>query len=369
MGLIKTLTLNTLGLNSVPFGLIHFVTDNCNLKCSHCFIYGDFEPKEGDKRYSGDALDLASIEALTRSMNGELGVISLTGGEPFLRADLLQIARAYAINAGARVVEVSTNGWFLDKLDEFVTSFLDTTEAELYISISFDGMRETHDRCRGEAGAFDKALEAARHLVGMDRERLQVSATITVSDQETEEMEELYRFLVREVGVNGVATAALRGDPKEEGNVKFNLDCYRRLNSLIHEDTLGGALTPFTNFRGQDVINARGILLRKRVEETLTKDKYITPCTAGGAFAVIHSDGSVYPCEILDEKMGRLMDYNMDLPALMKSPRAASVRRMIKRDKCYCSFECAWTYNTIFEMRNWKDLFVEYLKLRSTSGK
>ena len=142
MGLLKTLTLNTLGLNSVPFGLIHFVTDNCNLRCSHCFIYGDFEAGDEEARYSGEALPLASIETLTKSMKGELGVISLTGGEPFLRPDLIDIARAYALNAGARVVEVSTNGWYTDKLDAFVTSFLETTEAELYISISFDGMRD-----------------------------------------------------------------------------------------------------------------------------------------------------------------------------------------------------------------------------------
>ena len=220
---IRIVGSHLLHISSVPFSVIHFVTNRCNLRCKHCFIYGDFERQTTDPRYSKQELAFPLIEKLTKSMKGQLGMVSLTGGEPFLHKDILQIATAYVDNAGAGLVEVVTNGWFLGPLEKFVKGFMELTKAHLYISISFDGLRQTHDRNRNMPGSFDKALEAAGFLRSLHHPRLQVSATLTVLEQPIDEMVELFHFLVNDVKVDAVTTAALRGKPLTRGGIKFNL--------------------------------------------------------------------------------------------------------------------------------------------------
>ena len=348
----------------MPFSLIHFVTNRCNLRCRHCFIYGDFTHKPSEPWRPTEQLDLTLIEKMTRSMKGHLTTVSLTGGEPLLRSDLLQIAKAYVNNAGARIVEISTNGLLHDPLERFVTDFLAQTSAQLYVSISFDGLKNTHDRNRNAHGAFDKAIEAARLLKALHHPRLQVSATLTVCDQPTDEMLELFALLVHDVNVDAVSTAALRGNAATSGRIKFNLNCYKALNELIREHTLSRTLSPFNNFPGQNLIKATSIVSRRKATQTLVENQFIAPCVAGRVLVIIHADGSVYPCEILDRKMGNLQEYDMNLPKLMRSATARAIRRGIRSTNCFCSFECAWTYNVIFEPRNWKDLIGEYVKLK-----
>ena len=53
--------------NAMPVYLIHFVTEVCNLRCSHCF---DFFYEEGPRRKPHE-LSLDEIDRMTRSM-GEL---------------------------------------------------------------------------------------------------------------------------------------------------------------------------------------------------------------------------------------------------------------------------------------------------------
>ncbi len=355
---------NLLRINSVPFGVIHFVTSACNLKCAHCFIYGNFDRKIDDLRFQADALSLEEIKQMTRSMKHQLQVASLTGGEPFLRPDLLQIALLYVQNAGAQLIEVSTNGWFTDRLRHFVEAFLRTTDAHLYFSLSFDGMRETHDRIRSVPGAFDRAVESAKYLLSLKQDRLTVGATISVGDQSTEELETLFNFLTDHVKINSVATAALRGEPKVQNKISFNEAGYRRLNDLIQERILDKSLSLFSRRFGSGLINARGIVTRNLIQRMLSEGKFISPCTAGRTLAIIYSNGSVYPCEMLPLKLGRLQEFGMNFRALMQSKVAREIRKQIRADKCFCTFECAYHFNVIFELANWPALLKKYLDIK-----
>ena len=91
--------------NAMPVYLIHFVTEVCNLRCSHCF---DFFYEEGPRRKPFE-LKLDEIDRMTRSM-GELLFLLPTGGEPFLRADLPKIIELYYKNCRLRNVGMPTNG-------------------------------------------------------------------------------------------------------------------------------------------------------------------------------------------------------------------------------------------------------------------
>jgi radical SAM protein with 4Fe4S-binding SPASM domain len=360
--LIRLFVSQLLRINTAPFGLIHFVTSRCNLRCKHCFIYGDFESKTDDNRFATKELELSQINKLTKSIDRKMAMVSLTGGEPFLREDLLEIAASYVNNAGCVLVEVATNGTLAEEIQAFVKEFVKHINAKLYISISFDGLQQRHDQNRKMSGAFDKAVRVAEFLCSLKSPKVKVNATITVFDQPMDELTGLFKFLVENIKVDNISTSALRGEPYTSNATHFNLENYKKLNALIRAHILSHK-HPLPEIRA-DLIEACRIVSRLKVEKTINTQKFNSPCTAGSAFVVVYSDGSVYPCEMLNKPMGSLKDYDMNLLSLMNSSESKDVRTFIKSQRCFCSFECAWIYNVLFQPQNWRELFSEFIRLK-----
>ncbi len=127
------------------------VGQRCNLKCVHCYSQSQ------DRSYP-DELTTAEGKRLIEDL-ADFGspVILFSGGEPLLRADLLDLAER-AIERGLRAV-ISTNGTLIDKRMAGRLKKIGLS----YVGVSLDGMRETHDRFRGVKGAFESALEGIRH--------------------------------------------------------------------------------------------------------------------------------------------------------------------------------------------------------------
>ena len=88
-----------------------------------------------------------------------LGVpfFDLSGGEPLLRKDLSLLAKRAASHGC--LVSMNTNGTLLtrDRASEIADAFD-------VVVVSVDGPKEIHDKLRGVAGAYDKAIEAIRLL-------------------------------------------------------------------------------------------------------------------------------------------------------------------------------------------------------------
>ena len=69
-----------------PVSLIQFVTERCNARCPHCFV--DLKTQENE-------LSLEQIEKISKTTGSALRNIALTGGEPFIRDDLFEIANIW----------------------------------------------------------------------------------------------------------------------------------------------------------------------------------------------------------------------------------------------------------------------------------
>jgi 12,18-didecarboxysiroheme deacetylase len=126
------------------------VTSRCNLTCTHC--YASVGQNTGHELSTPQALavidDLAAFGC---------PVLLFSGGEPFVRPDILTLAR-YATQKGLRVV-FSTNGTLIDeKLAAEIKSI-----GVSYVGISMDGMEAIHDQFRNRKGAFKLALAGIRH--------------------------------------------------------------------------------------------------------------------------------------------------------------------------------------------------------------
>lgn len=157
------------------------VTSRCNLKCMHCYAATQGEPKEMD---TGEALSFIDDVAAFGSP-----VLLFSGGEPFVRPDVLQLAR-HAAARGLRVV-FSTNGTLIDaalaaRIKEIGVS---------YVGISIDGMESVHDRFRACPGAFQRTLAGIRHC----REAgVKVGLRMTLTKDNVGEVDAVFELLEAE---------------------------------------------------------------------------------------------------------------------------------------------------------------------------
>ncbi|HSG40758.1 MAG TPA: GTP 3',8-cyclase MoaA [Thermoanaerobaculia bacterium] len=88
------------------------VTDRCNLRCSYC-LPEDAEFPFGDR----DFLSPDEIETIVGALV-RLGIrrVRLTGGEPLVRKDILEIARRLKALPGLENLALSTNGTELERM-------------------------------------------------------------------------------------------------------------------------------------------------------------------------------------------------------------------------------------------------------------
>ena len=152
----------------------------CNLTCKHCYALS------ADHDYP-DELSTDEVCAVMDDLKAcHVPVLILSGGEPLLRPDLFEIA-ARATGMGF-YVGLSTNGTLIDAAmaDRIAAQRFD------YVGISLDGLRETHDRFRRKAGAFDASLGAVRLL----RERgVKVGLRYTMTDMNGADLPALLQLM------------------------------------------------------------------------------------------------------------------------------------------------------------------------------
>jgi len=134
-----------------PRNCVWELTLDCNLNCVHC------GSSAGRARHA----ELSTEEALDvvrqlRDLGCEL--VTLSGGEPLLRPDWFEIARAIADSG--MYVNMVTNGLLVD--DEVAAKI--SRSGMCNVGVSIDGPRDVHDRIRAP-GSFDKSMAGIRKLV------------------------------------------------------------------------------------------------------------------------------------------------------------------------------------------------------------
>jgi AdoMet-dependent heme synthase len=131
-----------------PFQCLLQVTNRCNMKCSFC----NFWPNGA---LPHEELTIDEFRRLAGQLSN-LGrfLVSIEGGEPFVRPDLTAIVGAFADD---HIPLLFTNGWYVTAAGarELFAAGL----AQVGVSIDYPDA-ERHDRQRGLAGAFGRAWHA-----------------------------------------------------------------------------------------------------------------------------------------------------------------------------------------------------------------
>lgn len=173
------------------------ITDKCNLCCSHCWL--ESNPSLFESRGSKNAIKRLIEEFAT--IGGS--AIRLTGGEPLLHPDWLELISA--IGAAKLTVLLQSNGILFNTAN--IGALRELSLSQLKIQISLDGAtRKSHDMVRGQ-GAFRQTLGGIQRLIdcGLGQS---VSIFFTEMRHNLHELPELFA-LAGELGIGVVSSGCL----------------------------------------------------------------------------------------------------------------------------------------------------------------
>ncbi len=120
----------------LPLTAVVAITYRCNARCLMCDIW--------KKRVArSDELPANGFAALP----GSLEDINITGGEPFLRDDLIDIIRTIKQSCPKARVVISTNGLLVDRIKSFAPDML-RLDSRIALRVSIDALGTEHDKIR-----------------------------------------------------------------------------------------------------------------------------------------------------------------------------------------------------------------------------
>ncbi len=346
---VKTLS-NILIGKKTPVSLIHFLTNRCNARCSFCFI--DFD---NPKTFAGE-LTLNEIDLFTKNLGDTLLNVNFTGGEPFARKDIIDIAKIYIKNTTIQSIYITTNASLPNRILNFVNEINNyNSNIELNIQISIDDMPERHNAVRKIDNLFESCLRTFNDLKNLNNEKIKPSVSITVSEENCENIESIFNFFVYDCKITSLKCCIVRdeGVYKTAQNKKDKiLKAYTWLTNEIRKLKENKQIVNYGNSLQGKIHNKKDDISWEMVKKIYKDNSYISPCHASSLFGVITADGKVYPCEILEDKfLGDIRKNNYDFLKIWNSKKNSEVKKFIKETKCRCTYECAISFNIV---GNWR---------------
>lgn len=161
-------------------------TQRCNLNCRHCG-----SDCTASSRYKDMPLEdfMNAITPLKTKFKRNSILVVITGGEPLVRQDLAECGRQ--LRKHGFPWGIVSNGYAYDAVrhNELMDAGLCS------ITISLDGLRDTHDAFRKRTGSFDHALNAI-DLIAHEKRLPTYDVVTCVSPMNLNELEALKHLLI-----------------------------------------------------------------------------------------------------------------------------------------------------------------------------
>jgi radical SAM protein with 4Fe4S-binding SPASM domain len=292
-----------------PREAIVAVNYRCNARCRMCDIW----------RVNEDGA-LAAEDY--RRLPAGLENVGITGGEPFLRRDIVDLVRVVHETAERPQIIINTNGYLTGRIAAAFRAFR-AFDPRIGIGISVDGIGKTHDMMRGTRHAFDKVMATIAALKDQNVRNIRLSFTVT--NENVTELPQVYE-LARRLGVQFASTVAHNSDHYFHTSANAGVDrvLLRQAYDVVNRKELSSRSIKswFRAYFNEGVLrfNDRGTRL--------------TACSAANDFFFLSPRGEVYPCVILPKVLGNIMATPFD--ELWTGSAASSIRTEIDGcEKCW----------------------------------
>ena len=326
-------------------GLVYAVwelTLRCDLSCGHC---GSRAGKaRADELSTAEALDVVRQLAEMRAME-----VTLIGGEAYLRDDWHVIAKAIR-DAGMKCT-MTTGGRGLTRERARIAK-----DAGIQgVSVSIDGLEQTHDKQRGVKGSFRAALAAVENV---HAEGMQTAVNTQINRLSYPELDDLFELLVTR-GVRAWQVQLTVAMGRAVDHADWLLQPYELIEVMpkLAEIAKRGPPRGLHLWPGNNVGYFgphESVLRRNRV------DGHAKGCGAGKSTLGIEADGAIKGCPSLptrDYKGGSVRELSVreiwDTTKELRFTRDRTTADLWGYCKtCYyadvCRAGCTWTAHVLF---------------------
>lgn len=304
------------------------ITNICNLKCIQCSIWKTYDKKEHDLK------DEVSIDDIKRFLKGSkylksLQEINITGGEPFLKKDFVEIVK-YMIDIFPEVaIRISSNGVVGEKiLNDLKDIFKYKEKANVGIGFSLDGDMTMHDKLRGKDGIYQKVINTIM-LLKRELPNLKISIGFVSTPDNYDQIYDVYKT-AKKMGLSFSTAYIQRSENYYGNNIDMKIDWtdakLKKADELMDRIIEEGNLTFI-----EKMFYKKGLEYQKYPHRMFE-------CFAGTHSLYVDPYGEVYPCIMLNKSIGNIK--NGDFDKEWMSERSESVRNYIKEKKCHCWTNC-----------------------------
>lgn len=290
---------------NLPIDAVVAVTYRCDSRCNMCNIW-QLEP----------GMELAPAEY--RKLPRTLRDVNITGGEPFLREDIVELVRVIDEHCNHPRIVISTNGFQRRRIMHAAPELM-RIGRRVGLAVSIDGIGDIHNEIRGMPGGFDMAIETLKQLKRIGYRNVRVAFTAQSSN--VKHLGAVYD-LSRQFGYQFTTSVAQNSEfyfATEANQQVASGELERELQYVMRKELLS-----FSPKRWLRAYFYTGV-----VRYNVCGERMIG-CRAGRDSFFVDPAGKVYPCLTLNREMGDLSEQSFE--NIWRSENARRIRRAV--DAC-----------------------------------
>ncbi len=333
----------------LPELLTLFVTDRCNLQCSHCFI------STGD-REKGWEMGTSEYEIFFSKAHGIFSKISFTGGEPTIRKDLGDIIAIASRSGGINSGNLMTNGVLRDNLIGAVERAFAESSISLSFQISIDGANSHHDTRRGVKGALGKTLEtmnALRELKCKYPNRVnRLLVNTSISKQNLHDLPAIidavratkFLHIFNFVRSSRIHTFNVSDAQVVSDYVPVNFNDYLSVREM--EEALRIIYECVWCHDSEKMTYATNCVALTTIIDIMKTEMPLHRCFSGLGDIVLLPNGDVARCEMLKSFIN-LKEFNWNIAQMLNSSKSRSYYKNTNR--CWCTHDCSLALSIMYD--------------------
>ena len=289
--------LKATGYPAKPESLSIEVTQRCIARCVMCNIWQ--MPHTNPELTAEDWLKFLESPILS-----ELKELDITGGEPFLRNDIVELLQGIGRLKSTHLkklcsVAITTNGFLTDKVLKDVSAVIAPLEqvgVAMVFACGFDAVGQIHDRIRNFPGGWER-LNATLQGLKTLREKhpsLVLGLKTTVTRYNIDELDKVCRYADYHGFFAIISPYILTSN---------------RYDNVDKKDTLV--------FSKEDSQKLKQFYRSPRFQWNYYRNELLSyfdtgrmrkPCSAGFNYFLIRSTGELYSCPIINDPLGNIQD-------------------------------------------------------------
>jgi len=321
------------------------VSNRCNGRCTTCNIW------KMDPRPDPTIEQITGFFEENRRTLRNLKFIQLTGGEPFLRDDLPEIASAVHKVAPNCVIWLPTNGLQPEKIQETTMDLLRQTDRPLIgVTVSIDGEGEAHDIQRGVDHSYKKAVQTLSSLSDLKKKtnRLHLSTGFTLTSNNYIQAPFVQRLSYKFGADFSIRPLNISDHYYQNTGQKVAVNPYEVWKTVKY------LASQVRNEKG--MLNSLTMLAYLRGIKEFMGDGRTLPCSAAKESVFIDGAGDVFPCIVMNHKLGNA--YDTPLKDILASEGTSKACEIIGELQCPTFWLECEVYRDI--RKDWRRLLDAY---------